>query len=137
MEWVIPLITVLASSGGFITAIAAWRRDSMQGPVEARKAQMADAVSINQVASNWVKYQDEKLRELSVKIEQLEDQAASRAFFDPRMIRAAALRDAADAQERDPDPMKYTPGWLRARARMEEEAPLQFGPRTELDGDKK
>ena len=67
-ETLITLLTALLGGGGLITALAAWRRDAKKGPVDAQTAKVADAVAVSEVATGWVQYQDEKMRDQGAKI---------------------------------------------------------------------
>lgn len=67
-ETLIALLTALLGGGGLITALAAWRRDAMKGPIDAQTAKVADAVAVSEVATGWVQYQDEKMRDQDAKI---------------------------------------------------------------------
>ena len=64
----ITLLTALLGGGGLITALAAWRRDAKKGPIDAQTAKVADAVAVSEVATGWVQYQDEKMRDQDAKI---------------------------------------------------------------------
>ena len=67
-ETLITLLTALLGGGGLITALAAWRRDAKKGPIDAQTAKVADAVAVSEVATGWVQYQDEKMRDQDAKI---------------------------------------------------------------------
>ena len=67
-EMLITLLTALLGGGGLITALAAWRRDAKKGPIDAQTAKVADAVAVSEVATGWVQYQDEKMRDQDAKI---------------------------------------------------------------------
>lgn len=67
-DWV-QVVMGLIGGGGLITAIVAWRRDARQGPIETSQANVADAMAISEAATNWVTYQDNKLRDQDAKIE--------------------------------------------------------------------
>ena len=67
-ETLITLLTALLGGGGLITALAAWRRDAKKGPIDAQTAKVADAVAVSEVATGWVHYQDEKMRDQDAKI---------------------------------------------------------------------
>ena len=67
-ETLIALLTALLGGGGLITALAAWRRDAKKGPIDAQTAKVADAVAVSEVATGWVQYQDEKMRDQDAKI---------------------------------------------------------------------
>ena len=67
-ETLITLLTALLGGGGLVTALAAWRRDAKKGPIDAQTAQVADAVAVSEVATGWVQYQDEKMRDQDAKI---------------------------------------------------------------------
>ena len=70
-EMLITLLTALLGGGGLITALAAWRRDAKKGPIDAQTAKVADAVAVSEVATGWVQYQDEKMRDQDAKIASL------------------------------------------------------------------
>ena len=70
-ETLITLLTALLGGGGLITALAAWRRDAKKGPIDAQTAKVADAVAVSEVATGWVQYQDEKMRDQDTKIASL------------------------------------------------------------------
>ena len=70
-ETLITLLTALLGGGGLITALAAWRRDAKKGPIDAQTAKVADAVAVSEVATGWVQYQDEKMRDQDAKIASL------------------------------------------------------------------
>ena len=70
-ETLITLLTALLGGGGLVTALAAWRRDAKKGPVDAQTAKVADAVAVSEVATGWVQYQDEKMRDQDAKIASL------------------------------------------------------------------
>ena len=67
-ETLITLLTALLGGGGLVTALAAWRRDAKKGPIDAQTAKVADAVAVSEVATGWVQYQDEKMRDQDAKI---------------------------------------------------------------------
>ncbi len=67
-ETLITLLTALLGGGGLITALAAWRRDAKKGPIDAQTAKVADAVAVSEVATGWVQYQDDKMRDQDAKI---------------------------------------------------------------------
>lgn len=67
-ETLITFLTALLGGGGLITALAAWRRDAKKGPIDAQTAKVADAVAVSEVATGWVQYQDEKMRDQDAKI---------------------------------------------------------------------
>ena len=67
-ETLITLLTALLGGGGLITALAASRRDAKKGPIDAQTAKVADAVAVSEVATGWVQYQDEKMRDQDAKI---------------------------------------------------------------------
>ena len=67
-ETLITLLTALLGGGGLITALAVWRRDAKKGPIDAQTAKVADAVAVSEVATGWVQYQDEKMRDQDAKI---------------------------------------------------------------------
>ena len=67
-ETLIALLTALLGGGGLVTALAAWRRDAKKGPIDAQTAKVADAVAVSEVATGWVQYQDEKMRDQDAKI---------------------------------------------------------------------
>lgn len=76
-DWLLSL-TAIVFSGGFLTALIAWRRDKRLGPIEAQTAQVADAVAISAAAAGLAKLnderearRDEKLEEQDAKIENL------------------------------------------------------------------
>ena len=70
-ETLIALLTALLGGGGLVTALAAWRRDAKKGPIDAQTAKVADAVAVSEVATGWVQYQDEKMRDQDAKIASL------------------------------------------------------------------
>ena len=70
-ETLIALLTALLGGGGLVTALAAWRRDAKKGPIDAQTARVADAVAVSEVATGWVQYQDEKMRDQDAKIASL------------------------------------------------------------------
>lgn len=70
-ETLITLLTALLGGGGLVTALAAWRRDAKKGPIDAQTAKVADAVAVSEVATGWVQYQDEKMRDQDAKIASL------------------------------------------------------------------
>ena len=70
-EMLITLLTALLGGGGLVTALAAWRRDAKKGPIDAQTAKVADAVAVSEVATGWVQYQDEKMRDQDAKIASL------------------------------------------------------------------
>ena len=70
-ETLITLLTALLGGGGLVTALAAWRRDAKKGPIDAQTAKVADAVAVSEVATGWVQYQDEKMRDQDAKIANL------------------------------------------------------------------
>ena len=70
-ETLITLLTALLGGGGLVTALAAWRRDAKKGPIDAQTAEVADAVAVSEVATGWVQYQDEKMRDQDAKIASL------------------------------------------------------------------
>ena len=70
-ETLIALLTALLGGGGLVTALAAWRRDAKKGPIDAHTAKVADAVAVSEVATGWVQYQDEKMRDQDAKIASL------------------------------------------------------------------
>lgn len=70
-ETLITLLTALLGGGGLVTALAAWRRDAKKGPIDAQTAKVADAVAVSEVATGWVQYQDEKMRDQDTKIASL------------------------------------------------------------------
>ena len=70
-ETLITLLTALLGGGGLVTALAAWRRDAKKGPIDAQTAKVADAVAVSEVATGWVQYQDEKMRDQDAKITSL------------------------------------------------------------------
>ena len=61
-EWVV-IVTALFGGGGVLTGLLAWRRDALRGPVEVATSQIANAVAVSEAASNWVEYQDAKMKE--------------------------------------------------------------------------
>ena len=71
-ETLITLLTALLGGGGLVTALAAWRRDAKKGPIDAQTAKVADAVAVSEVATGWVQYQDEKMRDQDAKIASLD-----------------------------------------------------------------
>lgn len=68
-ELLVALVTAILGAGGLITGVVAWRKDARQGPVDKQTAQVADAVAVSQAATNWVQYQDEKMRSQDEKIQ--------------------------------------------------------------------
>ena len=70
-ETLIAILTALLGGGGLVTALAAWRRDAKKGPIDAQTAKVADAVAVSEVATGWVQYQDEKMRDQDAKIASL------------------------------------------------------------------
>lgn len=70
-ETLIAFLTALLGGGGLVTALAAWRRDAKKGPIDAQTAKVADAVAVSEVATGWVQYQDEKMRDQDAKIASL------------------------------------------------------------------
>ena len=80
-EWLIPILTVIIGSSGFIAAVAAWRKDAKKAPIEAHQAQVADAVAISHAAASFVEIQnarfaaqDSKIEKLGLEIESLRTQ---------------------------------------------------------------
>ena len=72
-EWIIQPLTALLGGGGLVTAIAAWRRDTKKGPIEAQTAQVADAMVISSAATGLVKSLTERQQEFEERIAKKEE----------------------------------------------------------------
>lgn len=65
---IVAVISALFGTGGIGTALYAWRKDARQGPIDAETAKIANAAALSDVATNWVSYQDQKMKEQDEKI---------------------------------------------------------------------
>ena len=77
IPFVLQMVTLFFGGGGILMGILAWRKDARLGPVEVEAAKVANATVVAEQATEWVRYQDEKLKLQDERIQIQDDRIAA------------------------------------------------------------